>query len=223
MITKKEFDMQSKSRLSIKIFILLFLVVIYGCTGDQEHKIINKGIALIERQELDQAILEFNKVIQLNPKNAYGYYNRAVVYGLKKQPQEAIADYNKIIEMYPNTAAKSYNNRGFIYYSTYKNFDQAISDYKNAIRVNTKYTLAYMNLGILYTDKGDLDTGLESYAKIIELEPKNIVGYIGRYKVYFKKKDYVHCWQDVHMAESLGHKPAESFLKQLKEASGRQI
>ena len=48
-----------------------------------------------------EAIADFDKAIELNPKDARAYYNRGVVKDELKQYKEAIADYDKAIELNP--------------------------------------------------------------------------------------------------------------------------
>src|SRR5579884_704316 len=54
------------------------------------------------KNQYDQVISNYNKVIGANPGDAKAYYHRGVAYYNKGQYDEAIADFNKSIELDPN-------------------------------------------------------------------------------------------------------------------------
>lgn len=52
-------------------------------------------------------------------------------------------------------------------------WDEAITDYQQAIAIDDKYADAYVNLGGAYYEKGDYDSEVASYEKAVELDPGN--------------------------------------------------
>jgi tetratricopeptide (TPR) repeat protein len=52
--------------------------------------------------EHDHAIDDYNKAIEINPKDAAAYYNRGNAYEKKGDKARAIADFSKAIEINPN-------------------------------------------------------------------------------------------------------------------------
>jgi len=63
---------------------------------------------------------------------------------------------------------------------------------------------------------------ISDYTKAIEIDPKYAAAYYNRRNVYYCKGEYDKAWEDIHQAEKLGHKISPGFLKNLREASGRQ-
>jgi Flp pilus assembly protein TadD len=57
-----------------------------------------------------QAISDFNKALELNPKGAMIYLGRGIAYNNWGNHQQAINDCNKAIELNPKYA-EAYNNR----------------------------------------------------------------------------------------------------------------
>jgi len=82
--------------------------------------------------QYDQAIADYNKDIEINPRDAVAYYNRGIVYGLSGQYDQAIADYTKAIELNPKDS-DSYYNRGNAY-ETNRNMKMACSDWRKACK-----------------------------------------------------------------------------------------
>lgn len=121
--------------------IILALSVLGGtlaCGPSSETQSIlhsNQGNALARQGNYDEAMVEYNTAIELNPKNATAYSNRGINYSNLKQWELAIADFNKAIELDPKKA-NAYANRGTAY-ANKGLIDLAIADYNKAIEVST--------------------------------------------------------------------------------------
>jgi tetratricopeptide (TPR) repeat protein len=70
-------------------------------------------IYLVQGQ-YDQAITDYNKAIEINPRYAEAYNNRGGTYSQIGQYDQAISDCTKAIEINPRYA-DAYNNRGNAY------------------------------------------------------------------------------------------------------------
>lgn len=86
---------------------------------------------------------------------------------------------NKVCSAIAGQKNISTKNSPYYYYSqatmasNQKNFDDAISNYKQAIEIDEKYVDAYLGLGVAYYEKGQFDLELEAYQKAIEIDPNN--------------------------------------------------
>ena len=65
---------------------------------------INRGSAFQAKGDRDQAIADYNKVIEINPQDAEAYYNRALATLDKGDRNRTLADYTKAIEIRPGFA-----------------------------------------------------------------------------------------------------------------------
>lgn len=90
--------------------------------------------AHLVKGEYDLAVADYNKVIELNPKNAVTYLSRGLSYYYKQSYNEAISDYNKGIELAPNESM-AYFNRGDSY-EKLGEAQKAIADYQKAVALN---------------------------------------------------------------------------------------
>src|SRR5262249_21929950 len=59
-------------------------------------------------------------------------------------------------------------------------YDRAIADYSEAIRLNPQYALAFDNRGNAYWNKADYDRALSDYNEAIRLDPKYASAYYNR-------------------------------------------
>ncbi|GAF91447.1 unnamed protein product, partial [marine sediment metagenome] len=81
-----------------------------------------------------QAISDYTRAIELNPKYALAYNNRGLAYGNLGQYSKAISDFTRAIELNPKYA-KAYNSRGIAYASLGK-FEEAKKDLLKAVELN---------------------------------------------------------------------------------------
>ena len=70
-----------------------------------------------------------------------------------------------------------------------KNYDQAIKEYTEAIRLDSNYASAYYNRGLAYFNKKDYDRAITDSSQAIQLGP-TASRYIIRGLAYDNKKDY---------------------------------
>jgi len=71
-----------------------------------------------------------------------------------------------------NSLAAIYNNRGNAY-DRKRDYDHAIQDFNQAIRLNQNFAAAYLGRGVTYYDKGDYDHAIQDFDGLISLNPSN--------------------------------------------------
>lgn len=114
----------------------------------------NRGTAYSAKELYDQAIADYTEAITLQPDNAVIYVLRGIAYDDNNRDlshsEPAIADYSKAIALQPapSDLAFAYDHRGTDYQSELLN-DQAIADYRAALRVDPNNEEALAGLKIL--------------------------------------------------------------------------
>ncbi len=87
-------------------------------------------------------------------------------------------------------AAVAANDRGKAAFAK-KDYDQAIVEYTEAIRIDPKYRDAYFNRGTTYHfGKRDYDRAIADYTQAIQLDPKIADSFSARGVAYFDSKQY---------------------------------
>ncbi len=81
---------------------------------------------------------------------------------------------------------------------------------------------AYVGRGHAYWSEGQSDQAISDYNKALEINPRYAEAYVGRGAAYRSTGQYDKAWEDVDKAQDLGYKINAQFLKNLREASGRQ-
>jgi len=162
---------------------------------------IERGIEKAKKGDLDGALADFNRAIELDPKNAAAYYNRASAKMLKKDADGAIADYTRVIELDPKNVG-AYNNRGILK-ARNNDPDGAVADYNQAIQANPKDAKAYINRGNVKKAKGDLDGAIADFTKAIELDSNLALAYKNRGEARQAKGDATGADADFKSAEKI--------------------
>jgi tetratricopeptide (TPR) repeat protein len=128
----------------------------------------NRGRQHHLRGDLDDAIREYTKAIEVNPRLALAYNNRGVAYKDKGDLDAAMRDFNQAISVDPKLT-DAYANRGALLISRGE-IDAAIQDCTKAIELDPAFALGYRNRGAAYFKKGDFDAAMRDRARALELE-----------------------------------------------------
>ncbi|MFC1624161.1 tetratricopeptide repeat protein [Candidatus Omnitrophota bacterium] len=158
----------------------------------------NRGNASLNKSEFDQAILDFNKAIEINPRYAEAYDNLGDAYQKKGDLKKALYYFNKAIEIDPSLA-KAYCNRG-VAYKNKGDLTQAISDFNKAIEIDSHYAEACYNRGLAYQNKGEVNQAILDYNKAIEVNPGYTKAYNNRGNAYQNKGEFGQAISDYNKA-----------------------
>ena len=159
--------------------------------------------------DYDKAIADCTEAIRLDPKYALAYQTVACL-------REARATTTKRLPTAPRPFASirnaplAYLNRG-VPTRTKGDYDKAIADFTEAIRLDPKYAQAYYHRGVVYGKKGDYDKAIADFTEAIRLDPKSAEAYRNRGVAYGKKGDYDKAIADCTEAIRLDPKCAMAY------------
>jgi tetratricopeptide (TPR) repeat protein len=91
-------------------------------------------------------------------------------------------------------------------------FDQAIAEYSEAIRLNPNDAVTYATRGMTYQKKGDYDLAIADFSVCIRLNPDLQDSYIYRGLVYELKGDHSHAIADYNRAIRLNPDAAGALV-----------
>jgi len=108
-----------------------------------------------------------------------------------------------------NTAS-DYFSRGYAWHQK-QDYDRAISDYTEAIKLAPKYARAFINRGAAWQRKHQLDRAMSDYNKGITLEPRDPVAFLNRGNAWSDKHNYDRAIDDFNQAIKLKSNYAIAF------------
>jgi tetratricopeptide (TPR) repeat protein len=129
------------------------------------------GVALHDTGDLDGAIDEHRRAIQLDPKYAMAHSNLGNALKAKGDLDGAIAEYRQAIQLDPKYARGHYNLG--LALQAKGDLDGAIAEYRRAIQLDPTDAVPHTNLGVALRDRGDLDGAIAEFRLGIQLDPKD--------------------------------------------------
>jgi tetratricopeptide (TPR) repeat protein len=120
----------------------------------------------------------------------------------------AIDYFTGVVDSKPS--AWAYLMRGLIW-SDRKEYDIALGDFSEAIRLNPRNAATYLNRGNVWWDKKDLDRALSDYSEAIRLDPKAAMAYNNRGLVRHTKQQEEPALADFNEAIRLDPKNALAY------------
>ena len=136
------------------------------------------GITYFQNMKHESALKCFEKAIQLNPKVAILYTNKALSLTQLGRFEEAVKNYDIAIRLNPNYSLALYN-RG-VALNSLRQFDAALHSYDRAIELKPDFAEAYSNKGNILKELKQLDAAVSSYDKAISIKPDYAEAYCNR-------------------------------------------
>src|SRR5512141_345335 len=131
-VTAEDVQRQKRRRLlkwlAGLLIVLLVRAIIYKRVTDPRNarEAFDAGMRLVKATRYDQAILNFNRALDLQPEFAEAYRMRGRSYVAESNPDQAIRDFTRLSELQPGDAL-ALTERGFARLDK-KDYGNAIAD-----------------------------------------------------------------------------------------------
>jgi tetratricopeptide (TPR) repeat protein len=129
----------------------------------------NLGNAYDSLGRIDDAILHYQRALQINPYYLETYNTLGALYQNHGRIDEAIKQYRAVLKLnsdFPDV----YYNLGLAYQSKGL-IDRSMEQYELALKLKPDHVKARYNLGNIYQSRGLSDEAIEQYKKVIKLDP----------------------------------------------------
>jgi tetratricopeptide (TPR) repeat protein len=137
---------------------------------DLARQYMYRGVERSLKKDYDLALADYGEALRIDNKYADAFYNRCVLYNAKEDYDRAVADCGQAVKFGPSpdataptgerrlandhTRSDYSSERGFAYLKK-NDYDRAIIDLDNAIRLNPDNGRALKTRGLAYQAKGD--------------------------------------------------------------------
>lgn len=155
---------------------------------DKISEISRQGYAFLKENDTKNAVIEFNKILELDETNNYALVGLGDAARKNKNPQSAIAYYDKCLEHYPNN-----NYALFGIADAYK----SLGDYQQAIFYWIKYLdsdphniTVITRIADAQRKSGNFDESKKLYTQVLTLSERNTYALIGLGHLYYDFKKY---------------------------------
>jgi len=133
-----------------------------------EEHYFRQGNEFIQAGELEKAVDEYKKALEIEPENVDALTNLGVVYYNLGRLDEAIDQYSKALAIAPDDA-DIHSNLAAAYVQT-NQFDKALEEYQTAVTLNPDLAEAHFGLGVIYVQFDQKDKAIQAFEKFQELD-----------------------------------------------------
>jgi Flp pilus assembly protein TadD len=145
----------------------------------------NLGVVLFEKGQVDEAVAQYQKALEINPNYLAAHYNLGNALFRKGQQDEAIAEYQKALEINPNDAEAHINLGNALFQK--EELDEAVGQFQKALEINPNDAEAHYDLGNALFQKGQLEEAVAQFQKALEIDPNSFATHYNLGVALFQK------------------------------------
>ncbi len=119
----------------------------------------------------DEAIVNFEKALAMQPNDSASYVNLGAVYFKKKEFTKAEDNFRKAIETNPNNPNAYYNLAVIM---EKKDIKKAIELYNKSLSLNPKNSSIYFNVSKLFLMNKNIEKAIEMLEKVLDINPNDL-------------------------------------------------
>jgi Tfp pilus assembly protein PilF len=150
--------------ITVVVAVLFFVSLFSGCQGDkgeQAKKHFEKGVEQFGKKQMQEALSEFQKAVELNPDYADARFYLGGLHHTLKDYDAALGEYKKVMQLdpgYPGIHTATAN----IYY------ELGLTSWGRAVKLDrTSFWLPDTSRKLPYQDRAELDKLIEDYLKTV--------------------------------------------------------
>ncbi|MEA5497478.1 tetratricopeptide repeat protein [Limnoraphis robusta Tam1] len=155
------------------VYLLLLVALLFGVGFFVLRQI-------IRTRRVESQLSRLQSKLAQDQGTAQEYYELGCIYNDKKLYSQAIAVFQKALKV-PNAQEEEsqnlalvHNALGYAYFAK-EQYDIAIRQYKEALKLAPDYVTAYNNLGYAYERKKLTAQALEAYEQALQGDPRNAI------------------------------------------------
>lgn len=160
----------------------------------------------------DAAFSDFNKVLAIDTTFGRVFVNRGNCYEHWKKYDSAMADFNRAAK-WDSSLFQPYISRANLYMNIYKNYPEAIYNYKIAFQ-KSHDTVQERNLGVAYYENKEYKNAISTFDGLIKNNNKDGRSYYLRATAEAASNDYDKAVGDARKAIQMGYNVNEGLMQQ---------
>jgi Flp pilus assembly protein TadD len=146
--------------------------------SDIAQRHIERGMASVHAGRFSDAIIEYNRAIELVPNFGHSHSLLGVVYEKLGQFDKALECHNRGIKL-DDTNAVAYYNRGVIH-GLMDNADAAIADYTRSLELDPSDSDPWFNRGMLHKEAGRYQEAAADFTRALQCNSEYAMAYNDR-------------------------------------------
>ncbi len=127
------------------------------------------GNALLEKGQVDDAILQFQKAVEINPDRAEDQSNLGVALVRSGRPDEAVEHYNAALKINPNDAKAQYG-LGYAFLRKGRP-DDAAAHFRKGLEIEPGHAEGHNAFGMALVQEGHTAEAMEKFSEALRIDP----------------------------------------------------
>lgn len=173
-----------------------------------------KGDISIQKNNSAQALVDYNKAIELQP-TGMAYFRVAQIYHGKNHLQFAILNYDKAV-LLDNSIQDIFYFRASVNLGL-RNYERAIEDFTTAINLSPNDYNSFFYRAVTHENLGHKKNAIADYTNSINISAQNHEAYFNRAKLYLKLNQQQKAVEDFNNAIQLKPEIKKQSYKLLKD------
>jgi adenylate cyclase len=132
------------------------------------HQVLSQ--VYVWKKQHDQAIVEAERVIALDPNEADGYWNLGGILVFAGRPEEGIKLTEQAMRLNPRYPVNYLQTLGFAYRVAGR-YEEALVPLKKVLTLNPNFAPAHINLAACYVELGRLEEAQAEGAEVLRINP----------------------------------------------------
>jgi protein O-mannosyl-transferase len=128
----------------------------------------NLGMALAEQKRLDEAIVEFREVLQIDPRDADGHHNLGNALARKGRLGEAVEQFHEALRIRPDHAKAHYDLGNAL--ARQGELDSAVLHFRQAVRYDPRNASAHYNAGRILLEQRQLEEATDHFRQALRID-----------------------------------------------------
>ncbi|MBP5973328.1 tetratricopeptide repeat protein, partial [Brasilonema sp. CT11] len=128
-----------------------------------------RGLLLEKLERYDEAFINYNQAIELQPDNVWFWNERGLVLEKLGRNEEALINYNQAVKLQPDNVW-AWNERGWVL-EKLKRYDDALAAYNQTIQLQRDHDFAWYKRACIYALQSNVELAIENLQHAIELKP----------------------------------------------------
>jgi tetratricopeptide (TPR) repeat protein len=169
----------------------------------------------VNLKQKEKGDLDFNIALKLKPQSPIEYWERALIYGLKKDYQAGLDYFNSISSSDNKNSSYVYSAKGYLY-EKMERFDLAAIEHEKFIQSKDKFAQSRKPIVLewLISDYSLLKEHskvISTANKLIRLDPKNHQAFLHRGQAFYQLKNYSAAVTDFNKSSTISAKDYWSY------------
>ena len=171
---------------------------------DENFEIFNiYAVILFQLKKYEEAIIQWEKAINLNPKYYFGYNNLGSAYFEINKFDRALQNFNKALQI-NDKYFEAFYNRGNVFFKL-NDLNKALENYQQSVFIKSDYIPAIQRKAVIFKKLEKFDEAIREWDKLISLSSNEIHAYFQKGDLLFaqnKLEEALISYENAYLLDS---------------------